>query len=152
MTTTSPWLTDNFAPVTEEVTAVDLEVTGTLPAELDGRYVRNGPNPRNETDPATYHWFTGDGMVHGVRLRDGRAEWYRNRWVRDDGEFGANTNVISQGGRTWAIVSVPRTHSWRTTSRPTKPVAPRTNAVMTASPAPPACARGAARSPSGPSR
>jgi carotenoid cleavage dioxygenase-like enzyme len=24
----------------------------------------------------------GDGMVHGVRLRGGRAEWYRNRWVR----------------------------------------------------------------------
>ena len=21
-------------------------------------------------------------MVHGIRLRDGRAEWYRNRWVR----------------------------------------------------------------------
>ena len=21
-------------------------------------------------------------MVHGVRLCDGRAEWYRNRWVR----------------------------------------------------------------------
>ncbi len=20
-------------------------------------------------------------MVHGIRLRDGRAEWYRNRWV-----------------------------------------------------------------------
>ena len=21
-------------------------------------------------------------MLHGVRLRDGRAEWYRNRWIR----------------------------------------------------------------------
>jgi carotenoid cleavage dioxygenase len=103
-TTESRWLTDNFAPVTEEVTAIDLEVTGTLPPELDGRYVRNGPNPKAVEDPASYHWFTGDGMVHGVRLRDGRAEWYRNRWVRRDDEFGANTNVISQGGRTWAIV------------------------------------------------
>ena len=35
-------------------------------------------------DPQTYHWFTGTGMVHGVRLRDGKAEWYRNRFVRDD--------------------------------------------------------------------
>jgi carotenoid cleavage dioxygenase len=103
-TTTSPWLTGNFAPIAEEVTAVDLAVTGTLPEGLDGRYVRNGPNPRGAVDPATYHWFTGDGMVHGVRLRDGRAEWYRSRWVRTDGEFGANTNVIQQGGRTWAIV------------------------------------------------
>lgn len=31
-----------------------------------------------EVDPGTYNWFTGDGMVHGVRIRDGRAEWYRN--------------------------------------------------------------------------
>ena len=78
-TITSQWLTGNFGPVTEEVTAVDLAVTGTIPDGLDGRYLRNGPNPRGEVDPASYHWFTGDGMVHGVRLRDGRAEWYRNR-------------------------------------------------------------------------
>ena len=102
--TTSPWLTGNFGPVTEEVTAVDLEVTGALPEGLDGRYVRNGPNPRGAVDPASYHWFTGDGMVHGVRLREGRAEWYRNRWVGDAGGFGPNTNVIGHAGRTWAIV------------------------------------------------
>ena len=35
-----------------------------------------------EVDPATYHWFSGDAMVHGTALRDGRALWYRNRWVR----------------------------------------------------------------------
>jgi carotenoid cleavage dioxygenase len=103
-TITSQWLTGNFGPVTEEVTAVDLAVTGTIPDGLDGRYLRNGPNPRGEVDPASYHWFTGDGMVHGVRLRDGRAEWYRNRWVSTDERFGANTNVIGQAGRTWAIV------------------------------------------------
>lgn len=39
-------LTGRFAPVTEEVDAVDLEVTGELPDELDGVYLRNGPNPR----------------------------------------------------------------------------------------------------------
>src|SRR5437763_1795194 len=71
-----------FAPVTEEVTAFDLPVTGRIPAELTGRYLRNGPNPIGLEDPEAYHWFLGDGMVHGVRLRDGRAEWYRNRWVR----------------------------------------------------------------------
>ena len=113
----------NFAPVTEEVTAFDLPVTGALPAELDGRLLRNGPNPVGAEDPATYHWFTGDGMVHGLRLRDGRAEWYRNRWVRSPdvatalGEpeppspygpdvrlFAANTNVVEIGGSTFAIV------------------------------------------------
>src|SRR4051812_8309875 len=110
-----------FAPVHEEVTAFELDVTGTLPAELDGRYLRNGPNPFLAPDPDTYHWFTGDGMVHGIRLRDGKAEWYRNRWIRSTaisaafgeepapgerhgGFDGANTNVIGQAGRTFAIV------------------------------------------------
>ena len=112
----------NFAPVREERTVTELEVTGTLPSHLDGRYLRNGPNPVGEPDPATYHWFTGSGMVHGLRLRDGRAEWYRNRWVRSaevaaalgeephpgpvhgDRDFAANTHVIGQAGRTFAIV------------------------------------------------
>ena len=52
-----------------------------MPAGLSGRYLRNGPNPLGLDDP-NYHWFLGAGMVHGVRLRDGKAEWYRNRWVR----------------------------------------------------------------------
>jgi carotenoid cleavage dioxygenase len=100
----NPYLSGNFAPVAEEVTAFDLPVTGSLPAELDGRYLRNGPNPQ-QADPETYHWFTGQGMVHGIRLRDGRAEWYRNRWVRpDDGDVSPNTNVIGLGGRTLALV------------------------------------------------
>jgi carotenoid cleavage dioxygenase len=115
------YLEGNYAPVTEEVTATDLPVTGNLPDWLEGRYLRNGPNPM-AADPATYHWFTGDGMVHGIRLRGGRADWYRNRWVRNEtvanalGEewkggpvfggfdFAANTNVIGHAGRTFAIV------------------------------------------------
>lgn len=124
MTTPSHnYLEGNFGPVQEEITAVDLPVTGTIPAELDGRLLRNGPNPIGPQDPASYHWFTGDGMVHGVRLRDGAAEWYRNRWVRSPevaaalgepappspypesvGIFAANTNVIEHAGRTFAIV------------------------------------------------
>ena len=77
------YLSGNFAPVEEELTALDLPVTGTIPPELSGRFVRIGPNPV-DADPANYHWFTGTGMVHGVRLSDGKAEWYRNRYVRDD--------------------------------------------------------------------
>jgi carotenoid cleavage dioxygenase-like enzyme len=110
-----------FAPVTEEVTAFDLPVTGSIPAELNGRYLRNGPNPLGLDEPVS-HWFLGPGMVHGVRLRDGRAEWYRNRWVRSRpvaealGErwpggpvhagmdFAANTHVIAHAGRTLATV------------------------------------------------
>lgn len=116
-------LAGNYAPVEHEQTITDLAVTGTVPDFLDGRYLRNGPNPISEVDPASYHWFSGDGMVHGIRLRDGRAEWYRNRWVRGPvaqkslGEAvtrrrhragmdmnGPNTNVIGHGGKTLAIV------------------------------------------------
>jgi carotenoid cleavage dioxygenase len=122
-TTTNPYLQGNFAPVLTEVTATDLPVTGSIPAALNGRFLRNGPNPVTAPDPAKYHWFTGDGMIHGIRLRDGRAEWYRNRWVRSGvvaaalGEpapgsglvhggmdFAPNTNVIGHAGRTFAIV------------------------------------------------
>ena len=121
-TTANPYLEGNFAPVREETTATDLRVTGRLPEALCGRYLRNGPNPVTAPEPDSYHWFTGDGMVHGIRLRDGRAEWYRNRWVRSAtvaralGEdprpggvhagmdFAPNTNVIGHGTRTFAIV------------------------------------------------
>lgn len=113
----SPYLVGNFAPVQEELTAFDLPVTGQIPLELEGRLLRNGPNPSQTPDMASHHWFLGDGMVHGVRLRDGKAEWYRNRYVGNphvtnnlDGEtpvtgtVGPNTNVIGHDGRTYAIV------------------------------------------------
>ena len=105
----NPYLAGNLAPVEAEVTAFDLPVVGQIPAELEGRWLRNGPNPAQVDDPATHHWFLGMGMVHGVRLRGGRAEWYRNRWVlpedqRRAGVFGANTNVGGFAGSTWAMV------------------------------------------------
>lgn len=77
-----PFLEGAFEPVTEELTAFDLPVTGRIPHDLNGRYLRNGPNILGLEDPRAHHWMLGDGMVHGVRLREGRAEWYRNRWVR----------------------------------------------------------------------
>lgn len=120
----NPYLDDFLAPVYTEVAATDLRVTGSIPEHLDGRYLRNGPNPAAEVDPATYHWFTGDAMVHGVALRGGQARWYRNRWVRTPavcaalGEsrpagldpragmlsVGPNTNVLTHAGRTLALV------------------------------------------------
>lgn len=65
--------------MTEEQTISELKVVGSIPSELDGRYVRTGANPFSGTSA---HPFFGDGMVHGVRLRDGNAEWYRNRYVQ----------------------------------------------------------------------
>ncbi len=111
------YLSGNFKPVTVESSLTELEVIGTIPPELTGRFLRNGPNPLGQADADSYHWFTGDGMVHGLRLDNGKADWSRNRWVRSesviealnepvDGRdlgFGPNTNVIGHGGRTWAI-------------------------------------------------
>ena len=108
---------DNYLPVTEELTEFDLPVEGAIPTELDGWYLRNGPNPRQ----ATAHWFTGDGMIHGIRIEGGRAAWYRNRWVRTesfeksfpiynaDGSRNlhssvANTHVVNHAGKTLALV------------------------------------------------
>lgn len=120
--TTNMYLEGNYAPVTDEVTAFDLTVIGELPAELNGRYLRNGPNPLSVDDPAKHHWFVGDGMVHGVRLREGRADWYRNRYVGstrlsearglpdipgpnwNGNTGGPNTNVGGFAGTTWAMV------------------------------------------------
>ena len=79
----SAYLSGNYAPVADEATIEDLEVEGALPEALAGRYVRTGPNPFGEA-PQPYHWFTGEGMVHGIHLEGGRAVSYRNRWVRTD--------------------------------------------------------------------
>jgi carotenoid cleavage dioxygenase len=123
----NPYLEENFAPVSEETTTASLEVTGRIPDYLDGRYLRIGPNPVRPADPATYHWFLGDGMVHGIRLAEGQAKWYRNRYVRSGDvsdalgdqrrpgplhagfDMSPNTNVIGHAGRTFAIIeSGPR--------------------------------------------
>jgi carotenoid cleavage dioxygenase len=125
--TSNPYLVGNFAPVRDEVTARDLPVTGTIPPPLRGRYLRNGPDPIVDPDPAAYHWFTGDGMLHAVELAGGKAVSYRNRWVRTDGaasalgeapiagqpddvfpggSSAANTHVVSHAGRVLALFEV----------------------------------------------
>ena len=73
------WLRDNFAPVFEETTATDLKVTGHIPEGLSGRLLRNGANPQSGVSA---HWFLGNGMVHGVELEDGKANWYRTATCR----------------------------------------------------------------------
>lgn len=79
----NPYLHGLFAPTLDEVSAAELPVEGELPRDLFGAYFRNGPNsvfePKNR-----YHWFDGDGMVHGIWFADGQAR-YANRWIRTRG-------------------------------------------------------------------
>ena len=77
-----PMLTGPFAPVSSEDTWDDLPVEGKIPDDLNGVYLRNGPNPRFEPQGA-YHAFDGDGMIHAAEFRNGKVT-YRNRWVRTD--------------------------------------------------------------------
>jgi carotenoid cleavage dioxygenase len=79
----NPYLHGIHAPTVHETTAFALEVEGELPADLHGAYVRNGPN-QVHAPTNLYHWFDGDGMIHGVYFRDGQVD-YRSRFVRTDG-------------------------------------------------------------------
>jgi carotenoid cleavage oxygenase len=120
------YLAGNFAPVRDELSVDRLEVEGSIPPALGGRLLRNGPNPI-APDPGNYHWFQGNGMLHAIELRDGKATSYRNRWVRTDvaaellgetpipgqpddvfigGGSAANTHVVSHAGKILALVEV----------------------------------------------
>jgi carotenoid cleavage dioxygenase-like enzyme len=117
----NPYLLGPYAPVRDELTVEALPVIGAIPVELNGTYMRIGPNPITPPASGTYHWFAGDGMIHAVRIKDGRAQWYRNRYIRSNrvsailGELPApgpryergdtvNTNVISHAGKVFALV------------------------------------------------
>jgi carotenoid cleavage dioxygenase-like enzyme len=125
----NPYLVGNFAPVRSE-DDFELKVSGEIPAGLAGAFYRNGPNPQFEPRDA-YHWFSGDGMIHGFFVEDGKVR-YRNRYVRTPkwelehaagrslfGTFGnpmttdpsamgadsgvANTNIVWHAGRLLAL-------------------------------------------------
>lgn len=80
----NPYLHGFFAPVMHEREDGDAPVVeGELPRDLVGAYFRNGPN--NHFAPTNrYHWFDGDGMVHGIWFADGKAR-YRSRRVTTEG-------------------------------------------------------------------
>ena len=110
------YLEENFAPVFEEQTVDKLQVIGTIPPALNGRFLRNGPNPQSGWSD---HWFLGNGMIHGVELENGKANWYRNRYVKtalyadpdadpiealmDLNKSAANTHVIHHAGKILAL-------------------------------------------------
>lgn len=82
-TPVNPFLSGNFAPVSTEVRVEPLEIVGELPPDLQGMFIRNGPNP--QFPPlGQYHWFDGDGMLHAVEIQAGRAA-YQNRYVHTRG-------------------------------------------------------------------
>ncbi|MET0578907.1 MAG: carotenoid oxygenase family protein [Ilumatobacteraceae bacterium] len=81
---TEPFLSGRFAPVHHEISADHLGVTGTIPTDLTGAYLRNGPNPEFPPLGSYTYPLEGDGMLHGVWLEAGQAR-YANRYVRTQG-------------------------------------------------------------------
>ena len=75
------YLQGNFRPVAQEIVATDLEVEGSLPADLAGCYLRNGVNQRFPP-MGRMHMFDGDAMLHAFMLADGRCTSYANTWIR----------------------------------------------------------------------
>jgi carotenoid cleavage dioxygenase-like enzyme len=122
-----PFLTGNLGPISSE-DDFELQVRGSIPAELEGTFYRNGPNPQFVPETG-YHPFLGDGMIHAFFLEGGRAR-YRNRWIRTPRWLaenkagralfgglgrpsdpsvegvpsgGANTHIVSHAGRLMAL-------------------------------------------------
>ncbi len=82
--TNHPYMTGAWTPQWEEVTALDLDVIeGTIPTDIDGVYLRNTENPLHQP-LGRYHPFDGDGMLHQIDIKDGKAD-YRNRFIRTRG-------------------------------------------------------------------
>ena len=78
-----PALDGNNAPVLDESVFDDMQVIGEVPKDLNGLYVRNGPNAYYPPD-WRYHAYDGDGMVHAVQFANGKVT-YRNRFVLTQG-------------------------------------------------------------------
>ena len=73
------WLKDNFAPLANENELSNPTIEGAIPSDLNGRYLRTGPNPMSGP---TEHWFLGDGMIHGIELSGGSANWFKSKLVQ----------------------------------------------------------------------
>jgi len=76
----NPYLDGNFAPARSEITASRLLV-GSYPLTY-ASICSNGPNPEGR-----YHWFDGDGMLHGVHLGNGTAQYRNHMYKHRDGRW-----------------------------------------------------------------
>eukprot|EP00250_Pteridium_aquilinum_P019373 c24405_g1_i1 orf=254-2212(-) len=65
-------LSGNSAPVSE-TPPTPCTIQGTLPSDLNGVYIRNGPNATHLHRGEGYHLFDGNGMLHSVKLDNGKA-------------------------------------------------------------------------------
>lgn len=103
----SLYLKNGFAPIHNEIIKENLSIIGDLPVEIDGRYLRNGPNPY--FIPYTYTYpIDGDGMIHELKIEKGVVS-YKNKFVKTQGlldELKANKALF--GGNSLPIPPDPK--------------------------------------------
>jgi len=91
-----PYRTGAWCPNTREYDVFGPQITGELPSDLCGVYIRNTENPLHEA-LGRYHPFDGDDMLHSLYLDAGGCE-YRNRYVRTE----AFEAELAAGAPLWA--------------------------------------------------
>lgn len=96
-----PYLSGAHTPLRQELSVDKLTVRGTLPADLEGTFVRNSGTP-HYPPKGRYHWFDGDGMVHALHFADGQAR-FCNRWIDTRGL----RHEKAEGGAVWRGIMEP---------------------------------------------
>ncbi|MBU6443057.1 MAG: carotenoid oxygenase family protein [Alphaproteobacteria bacterium] len=126
-----PIYTGFSAPSRIEADVADLEVEGTVPADIDGVFFRVGPDPQYPPRLGTDIYFNGDGMISRFQFKNGRIDFkcryartekwlaenaaghalfgaYRNPFTDDASVKGrsrstANTNAFFHAGKLYAL-------------------------------------------------
>lgn len=106
-----PYMQGAWRPTYNEWNAIfangDATVIGEIPKDIEGVYVRTGENQIHQPI-GRYHPFDGDGFIHSISFKDGRAS-YRSRFVRTKG-FQAEQEA---GRALWAGLMEPPHKSTR---------------------------------------
>ena len=77
----SPYNSPGFKPVHTLCSNAVLQVSGKIPDDLEGVYLRNGTNLQFEQTNGRYHMFNGAGMLHQVQIAAGKAS-YSNTYIK----------------------------------------------------------------------
>ena len=77
----SPYNAPGFKPVHTLCSNAVLQVSGKIPDDLEGVYLRNGTNLQFEQTNGRYHMFNGAGMLHQVQIAAGKAS-YSNTYIK----------------------------------------------------------------------
>lgn len=116
----NPYLHGIFGPV-DEIEKHEFQVIGEIPQHLTGLFLRIGPNPVHVENQDSYHWFSGDGMLHALKIEQGQAKWFKSQYIETDsiqkqkhepvkagfrrgpGDV-VNTNAFYHADKIWAAV------------------------------------------------